>query len=728
MDKPADNEKVKKRKIRKTDWLKVEEYLKKELQTRKDNPFRKTHEKRWKEVDRQIQMEAIQKTAPAGKSTAATWQSAFELGELSKASEVITADVMRLLFPQNRTWMEAHCKPPKTVDEATGKARVAVDQSRQKAADGILRAFMTQQHMDFGLKARVEISVKEALHHGSYVSTAEWDTQSKVHDGSGLETLGAPVWKPHSMWNCYPDSSPSVIPGGSIFYAGSMMIVSYMPRYKVLALSGDGYMNINATKIPKKNPNKEVKEEDCEIVTYYGDLVIEREDGDIYLPNSKCMTANGVVIFYAPNKLPFPPVIYGGYERQDIRDPYFTSPIEKNSPIQKLATIFANKFSDVSDLHGNPPIVYDGNDPYMVANGGLNYWPGGQTASRGSNKFQEIKIGDPKPLLLGAQFFLQKLEEGTAVNAIRSGAGDSDRKTATEVRDTQQGSEIRTIDFVSKVEPGGLRPFLYMQHELNRQNLKSYAFYCPEKGLPDFLTITKKELPDSVHFEVVGSKGILGEERRSQQMTGVTAFASQNPLFAPLLNAPKILIDMYEDAGVKGAEEYVNTQKQQIPPQVQAQMQQMQQAMQQMQAELQKAKSGEAVAMQKLNLDKMKAEADLSIERAKLEMEKVKATQEMKTDASEVVAKANESIAKLEIQRKEMMAKYELEAQQIRNDFALRAQELELQRQNDKEELRIKEAAAKAKAAEPVKVKRTKEGYEVGGKKMRRTAEGFEVS
>lgn len=613
------DEPAKKRKIRKSDWQTLEEYFRNELKKRKDNPFRKSHERKWTEIDRQIAMEPMKKYLPGGKEAPATWESAFELGELSKASEVITADVMRLIFPASRTWVEAHVKPPKTVGQ-DGRSTVAIDQAKQKKADAVVRALMTQQHEDFGLRARVEISVKEALHHASFVASVDWESQNKVYDGQGLESLEAPVWTPHSMWNCYPDSSPSVIPGANIFYTGSMMIVSYMPRYKVLSLKGDGYMNIDKNKIPKKNPNREVKEEDTEIVTYYGDLVIEREDGDIYLPNSKCKTANGKIIYYAPNPLPFPEVIYQGYERQDIRDPYFTSPIEKNSPMQKLTTILANKFVDGVGLWTQPPGTYDGNDAYMVQAGGPAIHPGAMTARKGAGKVEFMQVGDPKAALMGVQFGLQKIEEGTSVNAIRSGASESDRKTATEVNNTQQGSEIRTVDFVGKMEKGGLRPFLYMQHELNLKKLNSYSFYCPEKKLPDFLTITKADLPKVVHFEVVGSKGVLGEQKRSQQMTAVTAFASGNPIFAPLLNAPDILIDMYEDAGVKGAESYVKTE-QQIPPQVRAQMQQMQQAMQELQQKLQESESGNQAKMAEIQLKAQQAQKEFALEMQKAQAE-----------------------------------------------------------------------------------------------------------
>jgi hypothetical protein len=711
------NVEVKKRKIRKTDWQKVEAFLKKELETRKSNPYRKSHERKWKEIDRQIAMEPMQKLGPKGKELPPDWQSAFELGELSKASEVISADVMRLSFPQNRTWMEAHVRPPMTVTPQ-GKSVVAIPQDKQRKADGVIRSLMTQQHSDFGLKARVELSVKEALHHGSFVATCEWEQQNKVYDGQGLESLSAPVWKPHSMWNCYPDSSPSVIAGANIFYTGSMMIVSYMPRYKVLALSGDGYMNIDPNKIPKKNPNKDVKEEDCEIVTYYGDLVIEREDGDIYLPNSKCKTANGTVIYYKANDLPFPEVIYQGYERQDIRDPYFTSPIEKNSPMQKMVVILTNEFIDGVRIHNKPPITYDSTDPALVANGGINFWPGGQTAARGGAvKYQEIKIGDPKVALLGVQFGLQKIEEGTSVNAIRSGASESDRKTATEVTNTQQGSEIRTVDFVGKLEQGGLKPFLYMQHERNLRDLKSYSFYCPEKNLPDFLTITDKELKDAkvVHFEVVGSKGVLGEQRRAQQMTAVTFNASQNPLFAPLLNAPKILIDMYEDAGVKGAEEYVLSQGPQIPPQAKMQMQQMQQALQEMQQKLQEAEANQQAEMAKVAIQKRESDAKLALREQEVQWER-------RISASELSSDRQKAASEIAQERQQMMAEMALKEQQIRNDFAAEMEKIRLSHEARMKEIENQAAQAKAEAkaekaaeaAKPktVKIKRTKEGYE----------------
>ncbi len=629
----TENQKVKRRKIRKTDWEKVEDFLKKELETRKGSSFRKSHESKWKEVDRQLSMEAAKKYDAQNRELPAGWQSSFELGELSKAIEVLKADVMRLVFPASRNWQEPHAKPPVKLDQKTGQAQ-QVDPKAQKKVNGMLRSLMAQQQLDFGFEARVELSVNEALSHGGFVTTAEWDKQNKVYDGQGVESLEAPVWVPHSMWNCFPDASPSIVPG-AIFYPGSMMITSYMPRYKVLNLSGDGYMNIDSKKIPKtKNKNNNVDTDDVELVTYFGDLNIERDDGDIFLPNSKCMTANGVVIYYRANPLPFPDVIYTGYERQDLRDPYFTSPIIKNSPLQKVATILANKFIDGVDLWTTPPGTYDANDAYLVQSGGPQIYPGAMTPRKGMGKTEFMTVGDPKAALSGLQFALVKMEEGLGVNAIRSGASASDRKTAHEVEVTEQRGEVRTVDFVKKLEQGALRPWLYMQHELNLKHLESYSFYCAEKDLPDFLTFGKSQLPKVVHFEVVGSKGILGELQRTQKVAAVTAFAATTPGFAELLNRPDILKDMYEDAGVKSAETYINTEAPQIPPEVQEKMQMMQEEFAKMQEELAKAKQNNEAKMAEVQIKAKQAQQEMAIEMRQAQEEQNMERRQMMIDAA----------------------------------------------------------------------------------------------
>lgn len=545
---------VKKRRISEKDWMKVQEYVKKEHGKRKTDSFRKHHELIWKEVDRQVYMKSpeYRKNDPDHKND---WHSAIELGELAKVSEIVTADAMRLVFPDNRSWFESHIELPPVLNPQTGEMK-SPDEKQQKFIDGSLRAFMSQQHLDFGHQQRVELSVKEALHHGGFVATARNESAMMVHDGTGIQSISAPVWVPHSMWNCYPDPSPSVI-GTNMFYTGSMIVVEYKPRHKLeeeCNSGGLGWMPANLKKVSKRNnKNKDIETEDVELINYLGDCVIKREDGDIYLPNSKIILANDTIVFYAPNDLPFPPVIYNGYEKLDVRDPYYVSPLIKLSPMHKVATTILNKYIECISLSVEPPMLYDGNDPSFVQTGGPVFAPGWKGPTKSMGNVKQLETGDPNAALQGFQLITEQIKQGSTADSIPSG-GD---KTAKEIRAREMRSEVRVVNFVSKLE-FSLKTFLYMQHEINKKYMTMYTFYNPEMDAPDFMRITREELPPTARFDVIGSKGILGEEERSQKMSLVVAFASGNPLFAPLLKRVDVLKEMFQDAGQKSPERFIN--------------------------------------------------------------------------------------------------------------------------------------------------------------------------
>lgn len=629
---------VKRRKIGAKDWQSVESYISGELERRKNCEFRKSHEAIWREVDRQVAMKPMRRQV-AGRDVS-DWHSTVELGELAKASEVLTADVRRMIFPHSRAWFDPH-------SEVGAENAVA-----QKQVDGALRALMAQQHGDFGLKARFELSVKEALHHGSLVAEVEWTNRLKVSGGTMVENVAAPVWVPHSMWNCYPDPSPSVI-GTDMFYSGSMIIVSYAPRHKVMDMAkGEGWFNLDS--IPKVG-----KDQDDELVTYYGDLVISRQSDEIFLPNSRAVTVNGKIVYYMPLELPFAPIIYAGYERTDVRDPYYTSPIVKLSPMQKLGSVMANKFIESIALKVEPPIVYDGSDPYFVETGGPVIAPGSKSPTKGTANWNAIDVGDPNAASAGLELAIRQIQEGTGVNAIRAGALSSDRQTATEVTKVSQAGEIRTVDFVDKLETQALRPFLYMQHMLNQKHLSGYSFYNSEMDAPDFMRASKKDLPEVVHFEVVGSKGLLGEEQRTQKTSAVTAFASQNPLFAPLLKPAELLKEMYQDAGNKNPERFLNVEAGQ-DPQVAMIQQQAQQAVQQLQQRIAELEGGQQIEAAKL-------QQQAQIDQAKLMLDREKAEAELQL---------KREIAQAELSMKQAgepveLAKIEFEKDKIANDHAM---------------------------------------------------------
>jgi len=600
----AENEEkeVKARKITDKDYKKIEQSLKAELEKRKNSDYRRSHEAKWKEVDRQVVLDPMDSYNT--EESEKTWLATFELGELGRASDIMTTDLKRVVFPESRSWFEAHVEIPTELNPITGEAE-KTDKKYQDMVDGRLRAVMTQQHRDFGFYERVELSIKEGLHHGAFVAEVKRDYMDMYFDGVKPKEICSPVWVPHSMWNCWPDPSPSLV-GSNMFYNGSMFIREYMPRHKFLEMAkGEGWIPKALKKIPKReNEQKENKTYDLEIIKYWGDVVIKKSsdgmepsDDDMFFPNYHVIMANGKMVYIDAIETPYPPIIFKGYEKMDVRDPYFMSPLIKQSPVQKISSILANEFVNGAQLKTRPPIVYDGNDPDFVLNGGPTIAPGAKTSTKGSANYKTMDVGDPASTLAGLQYMVSSMKESLG----RPGVEVGDRATRTEVLTKQADSEAGPFGFAIKLDDA-LRTFLYMQHYMNKTKKNfSYNYYNPELDSPDFLRVTGAELPDTVHFEVVGSKGVLGEMRRQQQFLATADAISKNPLFAPLLEPMEIIKQVFMDAGVKGGERFLKQGD--ISPDVQAKLNQMAMTVQKLAKELEQEKAQTAVKEKKMMLD-----------------------------------------------------------------------------------------------------------------------------
>ena len=580
----------KKRRISKKDLETVAEHIKEEKRRRAQNTYRKDHEKIWREVDRQIAMkpEGYGQNKPSEQ-----WEPNIELGSLADASEIIADDVMRIAFPSDRDWFRPHVNitGELELDPNTGTAIIDID--RQNLRDNVYRSLISQQHQDFGLRHRVKLSVKEALHHGSFVACVDWRAQKQFY-GAGVKEIGAPVWIPHSMWNCYPDDSPYIV-GTNMTYEGAMIIEEEVPLSVVLQ---QNWMNLDKVKEKSAKNKPNVK-----LLYWYGDIFIKRASDDgIFIPNQKVVVCQDWVLHTESNSTSSPPIIYAGYERDDVRDPYYSSPLIKRSPTHKLATHCANKYVEAIDLRTKPPLGYDANEPAFRKDGGPVIAPGETFALRSGGAMVPIEVADPSWALQGMQLFKAEVEEGVGVDAVRKGASMPIEQTAYEVSKLDQRSEIRTIDFVFTLEAQGLKPYLYLQHELNKKRLGPYGFYNSQLNTPDFVTADKSDINQwgaECHFEVIGSKGVLGEERRRQGALEVTGYFGSSEIFSPHLNVKEIMQDAYRDVGVKDPERYL-TFEEGGNPEADMIRQQAEETLQQMQAQLEQAslKAAEIPLMQ----------------------------------------------------------------------------------------------------------------------------------
>lgn len=634
--------KLRSKRIQEKDIDTMEQFIGNELSRRRESQHRKSAERRWKEVDRQVRMEPMMRLDRDNQPIRGDeWRAAVEVGELSKALEIVSSDVRRLIFPNDRTWFEAHSKIDAGKNE-DGTIKQP-DAKLQTITDNALRSMMVQQQKDIGLKDRHELSVKEALLHGSYVTEVRYEPRLLIDEGYKVKSTSVPVWVPHSMWNCYPDPSPSVIVG-DLFYQGSMIILHYLPRYKLEQMSGDGWMNKRFDKVPKNHKysatgstgtddrdytEQQSDTDEIELVTYYGDINVERSQDDLFFPNSKACFANGILVYFSPSELPYLPIIFRGYEKQDVRDPYFVSPLMKLEPLQKTASIMLNRFIDLVELKVDPPIVYNGNDPAFVRDGGPRIFPGAKTASKGSGDVKVIETGDPAAALAGFKESMNIIQQGLGVDAVRSGTTAPSGRTAFEINKVSQSAEVRTLDFIDKLEPG-LETYLYMQHDLNRKYLKQISYYNDDLDTPDYLIVGKKDLPQFAKFTVVGSKSTLGEDQRVSRTSQVTSFLLGNPVTAELVNIDEVAKIMYQDAGIQNPERLLNTQ-QSMDPKLKKIMDATKQKMQETQQMAQQAVQQAGEQIKKLT-EQLQAEtakcqalqADKSLESQKLQLESAK--------------------------------------------------------------------------------------------------------
>ena len=108
--------------------------------------------------------------------------------------------------------------------------------------------------------------------------------------------------------------------------------------------------------------------------------------------------------------------------------------------------------------------------------------------------------------------------------------------------------------------------------------------------MKDFDELSKEDLPRKVHFEIVGSKGVLMERRRSEATSAVTAFALSNEVTAGLVNAEAVLKQMYLDAGNKTPEMLLNIgdENDKLQREIAAVQAKADEIIQQMQQEMQK--------------------------------------------------------------------------------------------------------------------------------------------
>ena len=213
--------------------------------------------------------------------------------------------------------------------------------------------------------------------------------------------------------------------------------------------------------------------------------------------------------------------------------------------------------------------------------------------------------------------FLRVSKEELPKNVIFEVTGSKEvlgeEQTATEIIKREQKGELRSIDFLRVLDSQVLKPFLHMQHDLNLKKLSNYPFFNNELNTPDFLRVSKEELPKNVIFEVTGSKEVLGEEQRANKFVVAVQGAAQIPQVSQRTDWDEVATEVWRFTGLKDAERFVVKAETEVTPeqiqQVQQQLQQLQQAL----AEAQQKSVKDDIEKDSLNSDIQRLQREIAI-------------------------------------------------------------------------------------------------------------------
>lgn len=517
------------------DFDRVAEFIRDEVARRASK--RKDDEKKWREVDRQVELEAEGRTDPTGAfvNNGPDWMPALEAPGQTQSLEVLCADTRRLLFPDDRNWFTPHGNATdeyyaraneRSYLSGLAKGQEVPSTLVQEDVDAMIDGSLEYVHSLYNFRHHIDLILAEAFKYGTYVArTRMVETNKYLNEFRGVvkKTRKFPVLLPRSIRNTYLDDAPYMMMGEG-YAIGPATIESW-------------WQNIDDVRMAaakgSKDPTKEnggwrpealssmkaldPKRKTVQVLDYEGDIVIQQDQGrPIFLPNTLwtiiVQSGGPKVIRYREREFAFNSYLSGGYHFTGVMKLYGQGPLVMAAPLQKAVTEGLNRLMQSSILAAEPPVSWNPDDPWLSAQGGPTLAPGAKFPTLGDVK--PINVVSPEKLGNVLSLLLRLYEQIVGVNAPRLGAQTKSHTTAF-AKDVEIGrSEIRTVDFARSMMFGFLPNFLQMEYAMTRKALKKSAdIYLPKFDM--FVSLDDAALPDECVFDVHGAAGPL-EEREAE--------------------------------------------------------------------------------------------------------------------------------------------------------------------------------------------------------------------
>lgn len=524
-------------KLTSRDWDSAAEFIADQYSTRKVN--RKDLEAQWREVDRQVAMKPDPPNTKSGRPARGTeWMGWLELPLQPQTLETLTADVRRLLFPEDRPWFDAYANAPddwldeslQNLDDLIIGSKVgAPDKLTQSDVNDLVAAAQLTIQDAYRFRDMLDSGLTHAFKYGQMILRRRVVTQEDfTHEASGVISRKQkfPALIPYSPWNVYLDDSLSALQFGNMVIKPAP-IFQYRRKLGDLRRSakmgGGGWIASQIKKLEGEDKEEPV------FLEYEGDAIIPRSTRDnLFLPNvilTVCLGkdstgAKGKVVRYQENPFPYASWMTADYHRDDADSAYASSPLIKGMPIQKAATDVFNRIVHAAQLNTEPPIKYDSANPLFAIQGGPVIAP--RELWAGLANVEAVKIGDPTALM---EVFLRLVEMHqtvTGVTAPRLGGQTKSHQTAFAVDAELSRGANRTVDFVNHLKQGPLKAWLSQEWDLIRKHTAGgLLVFVPQ--WKTYVNLRKQFMPKEVSYTIQGVENPLDRQQKEQTRQTVIA-------------------------------------------------------------------------------------------------------------------------------------------------------------------------------------------------------------
>ena len=566
------------RRIDRRDFKHVAEYVIEEAARRKGSKHRKDKEKEWAEVDRQVEMEALRREVRSGSDL--DWLPNIELPLQAESLEAIKTDAKSMKFPKGTEWYGVQARVDEDYSErwaerrdkfpiVDGQAGMQLD---QETADTLAKAAVDYHHRLYDFRHHIDLMDTEAIKYGTFAArVVEVDFVKFATDRRGIrnESLRGPAVVPVSIKNLLLDDSPMHVMLEGIATQPTH-IRTWQQSIADIKRAARGGSKRGWLQKAVNNLEKPDNTDLIDMLEMEGDISIPRSDGNIFLPNAIVTVAqtkaNREVIRLRFNPSRYRSYLVGYYQKQDLKNPYGSSPLTLGCPVQKGATLAFNNVMASAELNALPPTAWDASDMKLQAMGGPQLYPGALWESDDPDSIKPQVLGEPAALL---QVFLAMTglyERQTAVNDPRRGQPAKSHTSATSAELENIQVVARTEDFVTGQEEGPLTAMLYMEYDIiKRVMTQPRSIPIVEQGKEGFANIAGGDLADQVVFSVFGSTGASMQRQKMQRFVAavqmhmqMVAAGQQMGLQVPVPNWSEVITELYQESGIANGSRFIS--------------------------------------------------------------------------------------------------------------------------------------------------------------------------